>query len=84
VSQNASIGSHDTYEGSKCISRNTQREIERVAYNGIEKSGFSNVGEANDTSLEAHAYLGRRRREPSVNVIEASTCGGKRVICEEG
>jgi len=29
-----------------------------VAYNGIEESGFANVGKANDTSLEAHAYLG--------------------------
>lgn len=38
-----------------------QRE-QRLAYNGIEESGFSNVWEANNAGSEAHANLGRRRK----------------------
>lgn len=54
-----------------------------MTYNRIEESGLANVGEANDTSPEAHAYFGRRRREPSLNAIEARACGGKSVTREE-
>lgn len=32
------------------------------AYNGVEESGFANVRESDDACLQAHAYLGRRRR----------------------
>lgn len=66
--------------------REREREQRRLAYDGIEESRFSNIGEANNTGSEAHADLGCRREASANhhNMVEMRSSGEERVSSEEG